>query len=156
MEKHLQAFAKYLGLLILGFMVMPGSVVVADDRTYREAFLARVNAFGSRNRIDIRMLNRDVHADCYIPLTLSTVIRSDGTVADVAIVESSTVPVVDRWYRWVIEQAAPYAALADHYDPVPDKVTITEEFRLDVRLWSENIRSTRPCDPLKPRVQQPD
>ena len=130
--------------------IMRPAIANADETSYREAFLTKVHTFANLNRINLRALNRDVHADCYIPVTISIVIRRDGTVADVSIVETSTVPVVDNWYRWVIRQAAPYAPLAEHYDPVPEQIVMTEEFRLDVRLWSENVRSTRPCDPIRP------
>lgn len=132
------------------FGILLSATTSADEASYREAFLTKVHAFANLNRISIGALNRDVHADCYIPLTMSIVIRRDGTVADVSIVETSTVPVVDNWYRWVIRQAAPYAPLAEHYDPVPEQIVMIEEFRLDVRLWSANVRSTRACDPIQP------
>ena len=62
--------------------------------------------------------------------------------------ESSSVPVVDRYFAYVIERAAPYPALANHYDPVPDEVTITQEFRLDVRLWNDGINASGSCERL--------
>jgi len=114
-----------------------------------------ITEFANHNRLSLTRLNRDVHADCYIPVTVAAVIHADGTLKDMAIVESSSVPVVDRYFRFVIEQAAPYPPLADYYDPVPDEVTITHEFRLDVRLWSDGISSTRPCEKLKPRDAPP-
>jgi hypothetical protein len=58
--------------------------------------------------------------------------------------------VVDRYFLYVIQQAAPYEPLADHYAPVPEQITITREFRLDVQLWGQGIPSTRPCERLKP------
>jgi len=75
---------------------------------------------------------------------------------DVSIMKSSSVPVVDRYFRYVIEQAAPFQPLANHYDPVPEEITVTQEFRLDAGLWKDGISSTRPCDELKPRSSQPD
>jgi hypothetical protein len=54
----------------------------------------------------------------------------------------------------VIQQAAPYQPLVIHYDPAPEEITITEEFRLDVQLLSDGIRSTRQCEELKPREPQ--
>ena len=118
---------------------------VADSPGYRQAFVAQVQRFANLNRLQIDRLNRDVHADCYIPLVVATTLRSDGSVEDIVIVESSSVPVVDRYFAFVIEQAAPFPALAAHYDPVPDEVTITQEFRLDVSLWSAGISASGPC-----------
>ena len=40
--------------------------------------------------------------------------------------------------------------LRDHFDPVPDEMTITHEFHLDVRLWSDGQRSAEPCKRLEP------
>ena len=110
--------------------------------------MQEVVQFASLNRLSLDRLHRDVHADCYIPLVVATIIRSDGSVRDIAIVESSSVPVVDRYFRFVIEQAAPYEPLANHYDPVPDEITITHEFRLDVQLWGSGVGATRPCERL--------
>ena len=140
-------------IVLLAVMAEPAA---SDQLDYERAFLEKVHQFANLNRINLRVLNRDLHADCYIPLIISTTITSDGSVKEIVIVESSTVPVVDRWYRWVIEQAAPYESLGAHYDPVPDQVTITYQFTLDIRLWSENVRSTRPCEPIKPRRVQSD
>lgn len=136
--------------------LLPGAFVIADELAYKQEVLNKVSIFASRNRIKLAVLNRDVHADCYIPITISIAIRRDGTVEEVSIVKSSTVPVVDNWYRWIIQQAAPYPPLETHYDPVPDEIIITHEFKLDVRLWSENVRSTKPCEPLRPLHLQLD
>jgi len=124
----------------------------ADPLTYQKEFLREVTEFANLNRLRIDQLNRDVHADCYIPVTVSTTILADGSIEDIHIVESSSVPVVDRYFRYVIEQAAPFEPLASHYDPVPAEITVTQEFRLDVRLWSDGISSTRACPRLGPRV----
>jgi len=103
--------------------------------------------------LHIERLHRDVHADCYIPVIIATIILSDGSVKDVSIVKSSSVPIVDRYFRYIIEQAAPYQPLANHYDPVPERITVTQEFKLDVRLWSDGVSSTRSCEELKPRYE---
>lgn len=122
----------------------------ADVASYERAFVKDVAEFASHNRLHISRLHRDVHADCFIPVTVATVILEDGSVKDISIVFSSSVPVVDRYYRFVIEQAAPYPPLEDHFDPVPVEVTITHEFRMDVRLKSDGLRSDRPCERLQP------
>lgn len=128
----------------------------SDALTYRQEFTAEVFEFANLNRLNIARLNRDVHANCFIPVTIATTILSDGSVKDVSIANSSTVPVVDRYFLYVIEQASPYQPLASHYDPAPEKITITQEFRLDVQLWGNGVRSTRPCEELKPRDSQTD
>ena len=125
----------------------------ADTLTYEEEFVTEVIEFANLNRLNLSRLNRDVHANCYIPVTISTVVLKDGSVKEISIVKSSTVPVVDRYFRYIIEQAAPYAPLEKHMDPAPDEVTITHEFRLDVRLWSDGISSTNPCQELEPRKE---
>ena len=96
--------------------------------TYQQEFTAEVIEFADLNRLNIERLNRDVHANCYIPVTLATIILHDGSLQDVSIVKSSTVPVVDRYFLYIIEQAAPYQPLANHYDPVPEQIKITQEF----------------------------
>ncbi|MDH4108648.1 MAG: energy transducer TonB [Gammaproteobacteria bacterium] len=128
----------------------------SDPPTYQQEFAREVADFAAMNRLNIARLHRDVHADCFIPVLIATTILADGSVKDVSIVKSSSVPVVDRYFRFVIEQAAPYQPLATHYDPTPEELTITQEFRLDVRLWSDGISSERPCDELKPRGSPPD
>ena len=127
----------------------------SDPLTYQQEFMKEVVEFANLNRLRSG-IHRDVHADCYIPVMIATIILSDGSVKDVSIVKSSSVPTVDRYFRYIIEQAAPFRPLANHYDPVPEEITVTQEFRLDIRLWSELISSTRPCDELKPRGSQPD
>ena len=139
-----------------GFVLALAGSAYSDLLTYQQEFAREVAEFANLNRLNIARLHRDVHADCYIPVTLATVIIRDGSVKDISIVKSSSVPVVDRYFRHIIEQAAPYQPLANHYDPVPEEITVTREFRLDVRLWSNGISSTRPCDELKPRGAQPD
>lgn len=133
-------------------LTLPVSIF-ADLLTYEQAFVDEVTEFANLNRLSIARLNRDVHANCYIPVTIATVILRDGSVKDVSIVKSSTVPVVDRYFLFVIEQAAPYEPLANHYDPAPEEVTITRQFKLDVQLWGQGIRSSRPCEELKPGRQ---
>ena len=127
----------------------------SDPLTYQQEFMKEVVAFANLNRLRSG-IHRDVHADCYVPVMIATIILSDGSVKDVSIVKSSSVPTVDRYFRYIIEQAAPFQPLANHYDPVPEEITVTQEFRLDIRLWSDGISSTRPCDELKPRGSQPD
>jgi hypothetical protein len=128
----------------------------ADELTYEQLFAREVIEFANHNRLSIARLHRDIHANCYIPVTVATVIRGDGSVKDVFIVESSTVPVVDKYFLYVIQQAAPYEPLADHYDPAPEEITVTQEFRLDAKLWGQGTPSTRPCQKLEPRESQPD
>lgn len=123
----------------------------SGDLAYKQAFVDEVTEFANHNRLSIARLHRDVHADCYIPVTMAAVILRDGSLKDVAIIKSSSVPVVDRYFRFVIEQSAPYPPLAGYFDPVPDEVTITHQFRLDIRLWNDGISSTRPCEELKSR-----
>jgi hypothetical protein len=128
----------------------------SDPLTYRQEFTKEVVEFANLNRLHIERLHRDVHADCYIPVTIATIILGDGSVKDVSIVKSSSVPIVDRYFRYIIEQAAPFQSLANHYDPVPEEITVTQEFRFDVKLSSDGTSTTRPCDELKPRSSQPD
>jgi TonB family protein len=123
----------------------------SDSMTYQQEFTAEVIEFADLNRLNIALLNRDVHANCYIPVTIATIILSDGSVKDVSIVKSSTVPVVDKYFLYIIEQASPYQPLANHYDPAPEEITITYEFKLDVRLWGHGIGSTQACEELKPQ-----
>jgi len=118
--------------------------------------MKEVFEFANLNRLHIERLHRDVHADCYIPVVIATIILSDGSVKDVSIVKSSSVPIVDRYFRYIIEQAAPFQSLANHYDPVPEEITVTQEFRLDVRLWSDGISSARACAELEAPGSQPD
>ena len=137
------------------FLALP-DFAYCDPLTYQHEFEEEVIAFANLNRLNIARLHRDVHANCYIPVTVATVILSDGSVKDISIVKSSTVPVVDRYFLFIIEQAGPYQPLANHYDPVPEKITITQEFKLDAQLWGHGVRSSRPCEELKPRDTYPD
>ncbi len=127
-------------------LVLTGSVL-SDPLTYQEAFEKKVAEFANLNRLRSG-IHRDERADCYIPLTIATIILSDGSVKDVSVVKSSSFPNVDRYFRYTIEAVAPFQPLANHYDPVPEEVTVTQEFRLDIRLWSDGISSTRQCDEL--------
>ena len=79
----------------------------ADPLAYQQRFSERVLEFANLNRLNTARLHRDVHADCYIPVTVATVIRGGGSVKDAFIVESSTVPVVDRYFLYVIRREAP-------------------------------------------------
>lgn len=133
------------------FLAIAGlAPATSDVLSYEKAFVNEVAEFARHNRLHISRLHRDVHADCYIPVTIATTILKDGAVKDIYIVSSSSVPVVDKYYRFVIEQAAPYPRLEDHFDPAPVDVTITHEFRMDVRLRSDGLHSDRPCERLQP------
>jgi TonB family protein len=123
---------------------------MSDDRTYREAFVLEVLEFAALNRLHVSRLHRDVHANCYIPVTVATTILRDGSVKEISIVTSSSVAVVDRYFRFVIEQAAPFPPLDAHYDPVPDEEVITYEFRLPVDLPGDGLGADRPCTRLQP------
>ena len=147
---------KIPGLFTIALLLGLGDIAYSDPLTYQHEFAEEVIEFANLNRLNIARLHRDVHANCYIPVTIATVILSDGSVKNISIVKSSTVPVVDRYFLFVIEQAAPYQPLANHYDPVPEKITITQEFKLDAQLWGQGVRSARPCEELKPRDTPPD
>ena len=136
--------------VLLVVLISIGSAY-ADSVTYEKDFVDQVTKFANLNRLSISRLHRDIHADCYIPVTISTIILRDGSVKEISIEKTSTVPVVDRYFRYIVEQAAPYSPLDRHFDTAPDEVTITHEFRLDVRLWSDGTSSTRPCQRLSPR-----
>ena len=138
-----RVFSANLVLVLTGF-------AYSDPLTYQQEFTKEVVEFASLNRLRSG-IHRDVHSDCYIPVTIATTIRSDGSAKDIVIVKSSSVPVVDKYFRYIIEQAAPFQPLANHYDPVPEEITVTQEFRLDARLWNDGISSTRQCDELKIR-----
>jgi TonB family protein len=137
-------------------MLFLSGAAYSDSLTYQQDFTAEVIEFANLNRLNIARLNRDVHAHCYIPVSISTIILSDGSVKDVSIVKSSTVPVVDRYFLYIIEQASPYQPLANHYDPAPEEITINWEFKLDVKFWGYGIRSTRPCEELELRDSKTD
>jgi hypothetical protein len=148
--------SKQLRKLFLASLVLAltGSAF-SDPLMYQEAFEREVAQFANLNRLRSG-IHRDERADCYISLIIATIILSDGSVKDVSVVKSSSFPNVDRYFRYVIEEAAPFQPLANHYDPVPEEVTVTQEFRLDIRLWSDGISSTRPCDELDLRSSLAD
>ncbi len=139
------------GIVVVALSLALVRPAYPDANTYQGTFMAEVIAFANLNRLDLSRLHRDVHANCYIPVTVATVIRRDGSVKDAFIVKSSTVPVVDRYFLYVINQAAPYRPLANDYDPALEEITLTQEFKLDVQLWGHGVRSTRPCEELEPR-----
>jgi len=141
---------------MVSLMLALTGAVNSDEQTYEEAFEKEVAEFSMVNRISLARLNRDVHANCYIPVTVATVILSDGSVKDVSIAKSSSVPVVDRYFLYIIKLAAPFQPLVNHYDPVPEQVTITREFRIDARLSEDGLISAHPCEELKPRERQPN
>ncbi len=141
---------------LAGLVLALTGPALSDPLAYEQEFTKEVTEFADLNRLSIGRLHRDVHADCYIPVTIATIILGDGSVKDVSIVKSSSVPIVDKYFRYVIEQAAPFQPLANHYDPVPEEITVTQEFKLDARLWSDGLSSTRPCDELEPRSSKPD
>lgn len=134
----------------MNLMFVAGIAARADLLTYQQEFEKEVVEFANQNRLQIERLHRDVHADCYISVTIATTVLSDGSVKDIGLVKSSSVPIVDKYFRYVIEQAAPFQPLANHFDPVPAEIMITQDFRLDVSLWRDGIRSMRPCEELKP------
>lgn len=134
----------------MNLMFVAGIAARADLLTYQQEFEKEVVEFANQNRLQIERLHRDVHADCYISVTIATTVLSDGSVKDIGLVKSSSVPIVDKYFRYVIEQAAPFQPLANHFDPVPEEIVITQDFRLDVSLWRDGIRSMRPCEELKP------
>jgi hypothetical protein len=135
---------------LMNLIFVAGIAARADLLTYQQEFEKEVVEFANQNRLQIERLHRDVHADCYISVTIATTVLSDGSVKDIGLVKSSSVPIVDKYFRYVIEQAAPFQPLANHFDPVPEEIVITQDFRLDVSLWRDGIRSMRPCEELKP------
>ena len=59
------------------FLLVVAGLAAADSPGYRQAFVDQVQRFANLNRLKIDRLNRDVHADCYIPLVVATTVRSD-------------------------------------------------------------------------------
>jgi len=53
---------------------------------------------------------------------------------------------VDRYYTYVIEQAAPYQPLSSLFSDGRESITMDAEFVLDARLYNDSQRSKRPCD----------
>ena len=139
------------GILATALLIFAAAPVFSGAPEYEQEFAREITEFANLNRLNLDRLHRDIHADCYIPVTIAAVIASDGSLQSVSVVKSSTVPVVDRYIVYVTEYAAPFPPLSSHYDPVPETITITYEFRLDVTLWGHGVRSTRPCEELEPR-----
>ena len=84
---------RWFGVLMVLVVIGPAN---ADSMTYEEDFASQVIKFANLNRLNLSRLHRDIHADCYIPVTIGTIISQDGSVKEISIEKSSTVPVVDR------------------------------------------------------------
>ena len=63
--------------LAAALLLVVAGFAAADSPGYRQAFVEQVQRFANLNRLKIDRLNRDVHADCYIPLVVATTLRSD-------------------------------------------------------------------------------
>lgn len=87
---------RLFGVLLVLVLIGPAH---GDSMTYEEAFVSEVIEFANLNRLNLSRLHRDIHADCFIPVTISTVIAQDGSVKGISIEKSSTVPVVDRYFH---------------------------------------------------------
>ena len=151
--------------LILGFywfIVLQPQQAFADSRevrkaeqaessamsAYQQAFAAEVHKFALKTRIDQGMLNRDKHADCYIRVVMNAVISEGGRLERVSVEKSSGVPIVDKYFTYVIQQAAPYQPLSSQFSGGRQQVLISQEFMLDARLYNDKRRSKSPCDEL--------
>ena len=103
-------------------LALPGSAY-SDPLIYQQEFTEEVVEFANLNRLNIARLHRDVHANCYIPVTIATIILSDGSVKDVSC------PSSNKWNRrsvWLMESFVPHLHVTRR---VVDSAT-------DVSRWS--------------------
>ncbi|MEH6611256.1 MAG: energy transducer TonB [Halioglobus sp.] len=139
---------KSIRLLVATLLLAAIAPVLAAPNDYKEAVLQEVYTFASHNRMNRDALHRDVHADCIVAVTLNIAINADGSLQQVNIVETSTVPVFDRYSKYVVEQAAPFPPLSEYHSSTPDTINFDHVLRLDARVWNDMQHSTQRCKPL--------
>ena len=119
---------------------------------YQWAFANEVHTFAMKNRIDQGFLHPDKHANCYLRVVMNAAISGDGGLESVSVEKSSGVPIVDKYYTYAIELAAPYQPLSSQFSDGRQRVSIVYEFTLDARLYDDSQRSKHPCDELGQKV----
>ena len=139
---------KSIHLLVATILLAAIAPVLAGSNDYKEAVLQEVYTFANHNRMNLGALHRDVHADCIVAVTLNIAINADGSLQRVNIVETSTVPVFDRYSKYVVEQAAPFPPLSEYHSSALDTINFDHVFRLDARVWNDSQHSTQRCKSL--------
>lgn len=100
--------------------------------SYRTEFSDKVHKFAMRNRFHVGNINRDKFSHCYLTVKIDTTILASGKVKNVVVKKSSTVPMVDKYFKYVIEQSAPFKPLKSYFGSGIKQIVVTENFKLDL------------------------
>jgi len=112
---------------------------------YRAQFSNKVHKFAMRNRFHIGNINRDKFSNCYLAVKVDTTISANGKVKKVVVKKSSTVPMVDKYFKFVIEQAAPFKPLKGYFGSGVKQLVVSEDFKLDLNQQYKK-RSSKSCN----------
>lgn len=111
---------------------------------YKNDFNNRVYEFANKNRFNIANVNRDKYVNCIMQVGIETTINSDGKVMNAVIKEPSPIPMINKYFVYVINQASPFEPLAKYFGSSKQEISFLERFRLKLNLY-ENSNVTEPC-----------
>jgi hypothetical protein len=139
---------KFLFLLV---MLLSNYTVAAGEREYHDLFYSKAHNFAERNRFHIANLPLDVRNRCYLAVKIRTTVLASGNPTQTEVIESSGFPQLDKYFQYVINQAAPYPSLDRYITPDTDVIALESLFVLDLRYFDEARRSSGPCSEFKMR-----
>lgn len=136
---------------LLLFILLSDSATASGEREYHEAFYGKVIKFAERNRFHLDNIPLEIRNRCYLAVIIRTSVVADGTPMQTEVIESSGVPRLDKYFQYVINQAAPFPKLDQYMSPGIEAITLESLFLLDVRYYDEARRSTGPCSEFQTR-----
>ena len=121
------------------------SLVERNQTTaYQKHFFDKVYQFSNHNRFNTGNINRDKYTNCYMQVGIEVSIAADGHIKHLSVKEPSPIPIINRYFHYIVNQAAPFDPLKKYYGDELNQLTIFKQFRLNIPLH-ENSSVSEPC-----------
>ena len=137
-------------LIIISFVFGYTELVFAqvDDMQnvllYKRHFAEKAYKFGNRNRFNIGNINRDKYSNCYMQVGIQVTVAADGAIKNLSVKYPSPVPMIDKYFSYIVNQAAPFDKLKKYFSDELNELTFVENFRLKVNLY-EKSKVSKQC-----------
>ena len=112
--------------------------------TYKRHFSDKAYKFGNKNRFNIANINRDKYSNCFMQVGIQVTVAKNGELKSLSVKEPSPVPMIDKYFSYIVKQAAPFDKLNKYFGSELNELTFVEQFRLKLSSY-ENSKVTKQC-----------
>jgi hypothetical protein len=125
-------------------MIFTPLTAPASVAKYKEVFDAKVHQFGNINRFNSMNINRDRYANCIMQVRIKTILDQTGRVISTEVTDPAPVPIVNKYFTYIIENVRPHEPLSNYIDSPPRELVIEKYYKLRISLY-EYQKVTEPC-----------